>query len=402
MNYKNHFRGLIDILKQEGRYRSFLPLKRTASNPPHATTHALQDPLTVWCSNDYLGMSRHPVVMDAMHRTLDEVGAGAGGTRNIAGTSSYIVELEETLADLHGKESALLFSSGYVANQTSLATLAQLLPGIIIFSDANNHASIIQGLALSRCEKRIFRHNDVEHLEELLKQSPPHVPKMIVFESVYSMDGDIGPIAEFIALARKYDALTYLDEVHAVGMYGPRGGGISEQLGLAGQIDIINGTLGKAYGCVGGYIAASAEIIDVVRSYGSGFIFTTALPPHIAAGATASVNYLKTSNIERQKQQEAVALTKHMLTHAGLTVMPSNTHIIPLLIGDAELCKQKADQLLHDYKIYVQPINYPTVERGTERFRITPSPFHTLQNINDLTTALCDVLAETIALRKAA
>jgi 5-aminolevulinate synthase len=402
MNYKNHFRALIDILKQDGRYRSFLPLKRHTHNPPTASSVGLKDPLTVWCSNDYLGMSRHPVVLDAMHRTLDEVGGGAGGTRNIAGTSAYIVELEETLADLHGKEAALLFSSGYVANQTSLATLAQLMPGVVIFSDEKNHASIIQGLVLSRCEKRIFHHNDVEHLEELLKQCPAHLPKVIVFESVYSMDGDIGPIAEFIELAQKYNALTYLDEVHAVGMYGPRGGGISEQLGLTDQIDIINGTLGKAYGCVGGYIAASHEIVDVIRSYGSGFIFTTALPPHVAAGATASVNYLKTSPIERQKQQDIVTLTKNALVHAGLTLMPTQTHIIPLLIGDAMLCKQKADQLLHDHRIYVQPINSPTVAHGTERFRITPSPFHTLQNITDLTTALCDVLAETTAFQKAA
>lgn len=402
MQYKEHFQQLIQNLKNEGRYRSFLPLKRHAKQPPLASSSLSALPLTVWCGNDYLGMSRHPVVLQAMHDVLDETGGGAGGTRNIAGTSEYMLALEASLADLHGKEAALVFSSGYVANQTTLATLAQLLPDVVIFSDEKNHASIIQGLRLGRCDKKIFKHNDVKHLEELLQQTPLNKPKIIVFESVYSMDGDVGPIAEIIALAKQYNAMTYIDEVHAVGMYGPRGGGVAEQLGLADQIDIINGTLGKAYGCIGGYIAGSAELIDVIRSYGNGFIFTTALPPHIAAGATASIEYLKNSSIERQMQQKMVALTKQSLTNAGLTLMPSETHIIPLLIGDAELCKQKADQLLKDYDIYVQPINYPTVTRGTERFRLTPSPFHTPWDVVKLTEALSIVFAETTALKKAA
>jgi 5-aminolevulinate synthase len=402
MHYTNFFRELIETLKNEGRYRSFLPLKRQAAQPPFATSHQMAEPFTVWCSNDYLGMSRHPVVLKAMHETLDEAGCGAGGTRNIAGTSEYIVALEHSLADLHGKDAALVFSSGYVANQTALATLAQLLPDAIIFSDEKNHASIIQGIRLARCDKKIFRHNDAAHLKELLQSIPLDQPKIIVFESVYSMDGDIAPIAEFVALAKQCNALTYIDEVHAVGLYGPRGGGISEQLGLADQIDIINGTLGKAYGCVGGYIAGNAEIIDVVRSYGNGFIFTTALPPHVAAGATASVEYLKNHSAEREAQQKMAALAKQKLTEAGLNIMSTETHIIPLLIGDAELCKQKADQLLREYQIYVQPINYPTVPRGTERFRLTPSPFHTVQDIEKLKEALVAVFSDTIALKKAA
>jgi 5-aminolevulinate synthase len=402
MNYTQYFQQLIQTLKNEGRYRSFLPLKRQAAQPPFASSKTMADPFTVWCSNDYLGMSRHPVVLKAVHDTLDEAGCGAGGTRNIAGTSEYIVALETSLADLHQKESALVFSSGYVANQTALATLAQLLPEAIIFSDEKNHASIIQGIRLARCDKKIFRHNDAAHLEELLQSVPLDQPKIVVFESVYSMDGDIAPIAEFIALAKQYNALTYIDEVHAVGLYGPRGGGISEQLGLADQIDIINGTLGKAYGCVGGYIAGDADIVDVVRSYGNGFIFTTALPPHVAAGAMASVEYLKDHSTEREAQQKMAALTKQKLTEAGLNILPSETHIIPLLIGDAELCKQKADQLLREYQIYVQPINYPTVPRGTERFRLTPGPFHTEKDIEKLTDALVAVFSDTIALKKAA
>ena len=402
MNYKLHFQSLLYALKNEGRYRSFLPLKRKAAQPPLAPRACSETPITVWCSNDYLGMSRHPVVLETIHRVLDETGAGAGGTRNIAGTSCYIVELEACIADLHNKEAALVFSSGYVANQTTLATLGQLLPEMIVFSDEKNHASIIQGIRLARCHKQVFRHNDLDHLESLLRAAPANAPKLIVFESIYSMDGDIGHIAEIIALAKKYHALTYIDEVHAVGMYGPRGGGVSEQLGLANQIDIINGTLGKAYGCVGGYIAGNSDIVDVIRSYGNGFIFTTALPPHIAAGATASITHLKNSSIERQGQQAMAALTKKSLQNAGLTIMETPTHIVPLIIGDAELCKQKTDQLLHDHRIYVQPINYPTVPRGMERFRLTPSPFHTPEDVARLTDALCDVFAETSALRSAA
>jgi len=393
MNYQKHFHALIDKLKDEGRYRSFIPLKRQTLHPSRAVYDGDDTSLlTVWCSNDYLGMSRHPVVLETMHKTLDEVGAGAGGTRNIAGNSTFIIELEASIAGLHGKEAALVFSSGYVANQTALATLSQLMPEVMIFSDEKNHASIIQGLRLARCEKQIFRHNDVEHLESLLKQAATDRPKIIVFESVYSMDGDIAPIAEIVHLAKEYNALTYLDEVHAVGLYGPHGGGISEELDLAPHIDIINGTLGKAYGCVGGYIAANAEIIDVVRSYGSGFIFTTALPPHVAAGAKASVEYLKSSHIERELQRENVALTKTKLAEAGLSILATDTHIVPLIIGDPVLCKKKSDVLLLDYKIYVQPINYPTVPCGTERFRLTPSPFHTKDDIDYLVRSLAEIM----------
>ncbi len=402
MDYKKHFRGVIRKLMDEGRYRHFLPIRRQPGTPPLAYNAVTQRDVTVWCSNDYLGMSRHKIVTDAMKEAIDRCGAGAGGTRNIAGTSTYIVELEETLADLHRKEAALVFSSGYVANQTALATLAELLPGVIVFSDAHNHASMIQGLRLARCEKRIFRHNDVNHLEELLRAAPTHTPKIIAFESLYSMDGDTSPIAEIAALAKQYGALTYLDEVHAVGLYGARGGGISEMRGLVDQIDLLNGTLGKAYGCVGGYIAGDAEIIDAVRSYGSGFIFTTALPPHIAAGANASVNYLKSSGAEREQHQRVAALTKKILTTAGLNILDHGTHIVPLIIGDAALCKKKTDLLLKDWDIYVQPINYPTVPRGTERFRLTPSPFHTREDIEKLATALNVILADIHAQQIAA
>lgn len=395
MDYKQHFKNLIDGLKQEGRYRTFQTLKRQAASPTKALMPNHDAPITVWCSNDYLGMSRHPVVLHEMRRVLEEVGGGAGGTRNIAGTSSYIVELENTLADLHHKDAALVFSSGYVANQTALAALSQVMPELIVYSDSKNHASIIQGLRLARCHKQIFRHNDVNHLEELLRADTSGAPKLVVFESVYSMDGDIAPIADILAVAKKYNALTYIDEVHAVGLYGRRGGGICEQLGLMDQVDIINGTLGKAYGCVGGYIAGDAELIDVVRSFGSGFIFTTSLPPHIAAGANASINYLKTSWVEREKHQRAAAVTKNVLTQAGLNIMHTNTHIVPLIIGDAGLCKAKADELLNEHKIYVQPINYPTVDRGTERFRLTPSTFHSDADIAALAQALVAVLQET-------
>lgn len=396
MDYKKHFQSLLNLLKLEGRYRCFMPVKRLASNPTRAFGIDGKTPVTVWCSNDYLGMSRHPKVLETMHNVLDDVGAGAGGTRNIAGNSVYMLELEDTLAQLHKKEAALVFSSGYVANQTALATLAQLLPDAVIFSDEKNHASIIQGLRLARCEKHIFQHHDVMHLERLLQLYPLNRPKIVVFESVYSMDGDISPVQEIAEIAHKYNALTYLDEVHAVGMYGASGGGITERDGCTDQIDIINGTLGKAYGCVGGYIAASAEIIDVVRSYGSGFIFTTALPPHIAAGATTSIRHLQTSQIERQLHQERANLTKTMLESAGLGIMRTPTHIVPLLIGNAALCKLKADQLLQDHRIYVQPINYPTVPRGTERFRLTPSPFHSDEDIRTLVTALEAIAASSM------
>lgn len=395
MNYLEHFQGLITKLKQEGRYRSFFPIKRDLGVPTHAQSPQMNAPITVWCGNDYLGMSRHPKVLDKIHRVLDEVGQGAGGTRNIAGNSTYLLELEQSLADLHGKEAALVFTSGYIANETALSTLAQLMPEVVIFSDEKNHASIIQGLRLARCEKHIFRHNDVAHLENLLQQAPANAPKIIVFESLYSMDGDIAPIEQIIDLAKRYNALTYIDEVHAVGLYGARGGGISEQLGLADQLDIINGTLGKAFGAIGGYVAGNRDIIDVIRSYGSGFIFTTAMPPHVAAGAATSIEHLKSSNEERRKHQKNVALTKKVLTEYGLNIMPTESHIIPLLIGDATLCKEKADQLLHEHHIYVQPINYPTVPRGTERFRLTPSPYHSEEDIYRLARALCTVLGMT-------
>jgi 5-aminolevulinate synthase len=394
MNYTKHFESLLAALKAEGRYRSFLPLRRKADAPPMAVTAQKERPVTVWCSNDYLGMSRHPVVLDAARAVIDACGVGAGGTRNIAGTSTYMVALEETLARLHGKQAALVFSSGYVANQTSLATLAQLLPDAVFFSDENNHASIIQGLRLARCVKHVFAHNDLNHLESLLRGAPQNAPKIIVFESLYSMDGDTSPIAEIAALARKYNALTYMDEVHAVGLYGAHGGGVAEARGLMDQIDIINGTLGKAFGCVGGYIAANTAIIDAIRSYGSGFIFTTALPPHMAAAADASVRYLMSSPIERTRHKETANLTKQILQSAGLHIMANDTHIVPLVIGDAALCKKKADILLTDHDIYVQPINYPTVPRGTERFRLTPSQFHSEQDIRRLADALCVILAD--------
>lgn len=394
MNYLKHFETLLNTLRAEGRYRSFLPLRRDAAQPPLAMTPKHDGTITVWCSNDYLGMSRHPVVLDAARSAIDACGIGAGGTRNIAGTSTYIVSLEDTLARLHGKEAALVFSSGYVANQTSLATLAQLLPDAVFFSDENNHASIIQGLRLARCVKHVFAHNDLNHLESLLRGAPQNAPKIIVFESLYSMDGDTSPIADIVALAEKYNALTYMDEVHAVGLYGAHGGGIAEQRGLMDRVDIINGTLGKAFGCVGGYIAGKTAIIDAIRSYGSGFIFTTALPPHMAAAADASVNYLMSSNAERTLHQNAAHKTKRILGDAGLTIMANDTHIVPLIIGDAALCKKKADILLTEHNIYVQPINYPTVARGTERFRLTPSQFHTETDIRNLADALRVILAD--------
>lgn len=390
MDYSKHFQQLIQTLKSEGSYRHFLPLKITKN--PYATSTLVKNSFTVWCSNDYLGMSQHPAVLQAMHAALDDTGCGAGGTRNIAGTSEYIVALENSLADLHHKDAALVFSSGYVANQTTLATLSQLMPNLVIFSDAKNHASIIQGIRLAQCEKKIFQHNDTEHLEKLLETTPIDQPKIIVFESIYSMDGDIAPIAAITALAKKYNALSYIDEVHAVGLYGQRGGGMSEQLGLADQIDIINGTLAKAYGCIGGYIAGKNAIIDAVRSYGSGFIFTTALPPHIAAGISASVEYLKTNNSEREALYKTVALTKQALAKTDLNILRTETFMIPLVIGDTHLCNQKAHQLLHEHGIYLQPINYPTVPRGSERFRITPSPFHSEEDIRKLAEALVAVI----------
>lgn len=404
MDYESIFEQAIAALKEEKRYRVFTELGRHAGNFPRATRFlddgATQD-IIIWCSNDYLGMGQHPDVLAAIKDATDQFGAGAGGTRNISGNTRMICELERELADLHGKESALVFTSGFVSNDATLSTLGKLLPGCVILSDELNHASMIDGVRHSGCEKRIFRHNDVRDLEDKLKTIDPDRPKVIAFESVYSMDGDISPIKEFCDLADKYNAMTYLDEVHAVGLYGPRGGGVAEREGLMHRLDIIEGTLGKAFGVVGGFITASENIIDAIRSYASGFIFTTTLSPVMSAGALASVRHLKSSQVERDQHQERAATLKLLLTEAGLPVLPSVTHIVPLMVYDAELCKQASDMLLDDYGLYIQPINYPTVPRGQERLRITPSPFHDDAMMAELVSALKNVWSR-LDLRQAA
>jgi 5-aminolevulinate synthase len=391
MDYKAAFHDAIEQVRAEGRYRVFADLKRRRGEFPRAVwtrPDGQTQNVTVWCSNDYLGQGQNPVVLDAMHAAIDEAGSGSGGTRNISGTTHFHVELERELADLHGKPAALLFTSGYVANEATLSTLAKILPGLIIFSDALNHASMIEGIRQARCERHVFRHNDLEHLEELLKAAPAGAPKLVAFESVYSMDGDIADIKGTVALAKKYGALTYIDEVHAVGMYGARGAGVAERDGVMGEIDIIEGTLGKAFGMVGGYIAADAELVDAIRLWASGFIFTTSLPPVIAAGATASIRWLKAHPEVRERHQERAAALKQRFLAAGLPLMPSVCHIVPLLVGDAVHCKLVSDYLLYEHAIYVQPINYPTVAKGTERLRFTPSPDHTDAMMDELVGAL--------------
>ena len=396
MNYDHIFDQAIDRLHGEGRYRVFIDILRNKGAFPNARCfagHNGPQPITVWCSNDYLAMGQHPKVIAAMEEALHDVGAGSGGTRNIGGNSHYHIELEAELADLHGKEAALLFTSGYVSNDATLSTLAKLLPGCVIFSDELNHASMIAGIRNAGCEKRVFRHNDVAHLEELLAAEDTDAPKLIAFESVYSMDGDIAPIHAICDLAEKYNALTYIDEVHAVGMYGARGGGISERDEAAHRIDIIEGTLGKAFGVMGGYIAADRKIVDCIRSYAPGFIFTTSLSPVLVAGVLAAVRHLKQSSEERDGQQAAAAQLKDMLREAGLPVMNSVTHIVPLMVGDPVRAKRISDILLTEYGVYVQPINYPTVPRGTERLRFTPGPAHDEAMMRALTQALVEIWA---------
>ena len=394
MDYEAHFVQALDELKDEGRYRIFAELERRAGAYPRARWHnggGGEDEVTVWCSNDYLGMGQHPKVLDAIHDTLDRCGAGAGGTRNIAGTTHQHVSLERELADLHGKDAALLFTSGYVSNWAALGTLGARIPNVVILSDAGNHASMIEGIRHSRAERQLFAHNDWRDLDRRLSALDKDRPKLVAFESVYSMDGDIAPIAEILDVCEAHGAMSYIDEVHAVGLYGPRGGGIAEREGLMDRITVIEGTLGKAFGVLGGYIAASSALCDFVRSFSSGFIFTTALPPALAAGATASIRHLKESTAERQGQQDRVATVRARLMALGIPMMDNDSHIIPVMVGNPVHCKQISDWLLEEYRIYVQPINYPTVPRGTERLRITPSPVHSAADVDRLVAALSEI-----------
>ena len=393
MNFEKFFADKIGALKEEGRYRVFTDIERDAGNFPRAVNYRngeIND-VTVWCSNDYLGMGQNPDVLSAMKAAIDKCGAGAGGTRNIAGTNHYHVLLEDELADLHGKEAALIFGSGWTANLTALSTLGAMLPDCVILSDAYNHNSMIEGIVHSKAEKKIFKHNDPQDLERLLKLYPVDRPKLVAFESVYSMDGDVAPIKDFCDLADKYGAMTFIDEVHAVGLYGQHGGGVCEREGLMDRVTVIQGTLAKAFGVVGGYIAGSAAFCDFIRSYGTGFIFSTSMPPGVAAAALASIRYLKQHNEVREKHQERAATLKRRFTEAGVAVMPSVTHIVPVFVGDSVLCKQASDILLDQYGIYVQPINYPTVARGTERLRFTPSPLHTDADMDHLVSAMKEV-----------
>ncbi len=390
-DYTRHFQSCIDDIKREGRYRTFANLERLAGRFPkaiHRGPDGTEKEVTIWCSNDYLGMGQHPVVIEAARTALENSGAGAGGTRNISGTTRYHVELEESLADLHRKDAGLVFSSGYVANEGALGTLGKLLPDCVIFSDELNHASMIHGIRDSRQEKHIFRHNDVEHLESLLKAVDIKRPKLIVFESVYSMEGDIAPIAEICALAKQYNALTYLDEVHGVGLYGPRGGGVAEEMGVMDQVDIIEGTFGKAYGSMGGFITGPRALVDAVRSFSSVFIFTTSLPPAVLAAARAAVEHLKVSDIERQKVRRNVKLFKDLLESAELPFLRGESHIVPLIVGEPNCCREVSEALLRNYAVYVQPINYPTVPRGTERLRLTATAAHSLDDVRTMAGAL--------------